>query len=276
MWPSSSSNIPDARHAQLIIEETGHSASSKGVATPREKLKDEIVFAGARTPLLAGAEATAYRSVAMRCAYLAHDRMDLSETSKVLAQKMSAPTVFDRSLLKRLGRYLCERPVARLRYYEQKLPSKLRGDSDSDWAGDAVSRKSTTGDVVRLGLHTLKASSTLQSLIALSVGESEYYAFVKSSGSLLAMQSLCQDLGLQLGTESYVDSTTAKSIGDRLGVARVKHMQTRWLWCQERVQMGDLTVTHQRTAENVSDVLTKPLTRAAMDKFCLRLGLLYE
>ena len=50
---------------------------------------------------------------------------------------------------------------------------------DSDFADDPVSRKSTTGLVAQIGNHTVKSGSTLQSLTALSVGETEFYAVVK-------------------------------------------------------------------------------------------------
>ena len=50
---------------------------------------------------------------------------------------------------------------------------------DSDFAGDPVSRKSTTGLVAQIGNHTVKSGSTLQSLTVLSVGEAEFYAVVK-------------------------------------------------------------------------------------------------
>ena len=50
---------------------------------------------------------------------------------------------------------------------------------DSDFAGDPVSKKSTTGQVAQIGNHTVKSGSTLQILTALNVGEAEFYAVVK-------------------------------------------------------------------------------------------------
>ena len=41
-------------------------------------------------------------------------------------------------------------------------------------------------------------SSNIQSTIALSTGESEYYALVKGGSVGLGLQSLCADLGLDL------------------------------------------------------------------------------
>ena len=50
---------------------------------------------------------------------------------------------------------------------------------DSDFAGDPVSKKSTTGLVDQIVNHTVKSGSTLQSVTALSDGEVEFYAVEK-------------------------------------------------------------------------------------------------
>ena len=50
---------------------------------------------------------------------------------------------------------------------------------DSDHAGCVRTRKSTTGLAAFYGKHMFKAASTTQTLIALSSGESEFYAIVR-------------------------------------------------------------------------------------------------
>ena len=67
----------------------------RAVSTPREKLQDKLVLDGRRSPILKKDEATRYRSACMRLSYLAQDRVDLSETAKHLAQRMSEPRGFD-------------------------------------------------------------------------------------------------------------------------------------------------------------------------------------
>ena len=74
------------------------------------------------------------------------------------------------SPLKRAARYLVGKPKAALRFRRQKHVYKITVFVDSDFAGDPVSMKSTTGFVAQIGNHTVKSGSTLQSLTALSVG----------------------------------------------------------------------------------------------------------
>ena len=91
--------------------------------------------------------------------------------------------------------------------------------SQSSFAGDPVSKKSTTGLVAEIGNHTGNFGSTLQSPTALSVGEAEFYAVVKGGQVGLSLRSVYQDLGIPMKVEIQSDSSTANSWTHRLGQA---------------------------------------------------------
>ncbi len=78
-------------------------------------------------------------------------------------------------------------------FEEQVAPNRIRVVADSDHAGCAVTRKSTSGAAARRGGHTVKHVCNLQSTVALSSGESEYYALVKAGKIALGMQALLKD-----------------------------------------------------------------------------------
>ena len=199
------------------------------MSTPREKLHDKLVLDGRRSPILKKDEATRYRSACMRLSYLAQDRLDLAETAKHLAQRMSEPREFDFVPLKRAARYLVGKPKAALRYRRQKHVDKISVFVESDFAGDPVSRKSTTGLVPQIGNHTVSSRSTLQSLTVLSVGEAEIYAVVKGCKDGLFLRSMYQDLGIPVKIEIQCDSSTSNSLTDRMGAGqRAKHIDTRY------------------------------------------------
>ena len=80
---------PDLRHATLIISESGCNKNTKAVSTPREELQNKLALDGRRGPILNRDDATRYRSACVRLADLAQDRLDLAETAKHLAQRMS-------------------------------------------------------------------------------------------------------------------------------------------------------------------------------------------
>ena len=115
----------------------------------------------------------------MRFSYLAQVRLDLAETRKHSAHRKSELREFDFVPLKRAARHLVVKPKAALKFRRQKHVDKITVFVDSDFAGDPVSRKSTTGLEAQIGNHTVKSGSALQSLTALSVGEAEFYTVVK-------------------------------------------------------------------------------------------------
>ena len=99
---------PDARHAELVIALLGDGPRGRSVTTPLakgavENLKDAAEF-------LNEEEATQYRSVAMRAAYLAQGRPDLQVATRSLAQGLQKPTTSHMLMLKRVARYPRYRP----------------------------------------------------------------------------------------------------------------------------------------------------------------------
>ena len=204
----------------------------------------------------------------MRLSYLAQDRLDLAETSTHLAQRMSEPREFDFVPLKRAARYLVVKPTVALRFRRQEHADKITVLVDSDFAGDPVSRKSTTGLVAQIGNYTARSGSTLQSLTALSVGQAEFYAVVKGGQVGQALRSIHQDLGIPMKVEIQSDSSTATSLTDRS-----KPIDTRYFGVQERVQHGDLSIMKVPSAKNCADVGTKPVSASVPQQHCKFAGL---
>ena len=100
------------------------------------------------------------------------DRPDIQFAVKKLATAMCKPTNRNWQELQRLGRYLQGRPRLVINYNWQEPTLKLTANSDSDWAGDKIKRKSTSGGIIRIGGHSIKSWSKNQSVIALSSAES--------------------------------------------------------------------------------------------------------
>ena len=160
-------------------------------------------------------------------------------------------------------------------FTKQTLPEKLTIQVDADHGGDAVTRRSTTGMLAFFGRHVLKHSSNVQSTIALSTGESEYYALVNGGSTGLGLQSLLADFGIETRVVIESDSNAAKGTVNRVGLGKARHIQTRYLWLQERVAEGHLTVHHVAGKKNKSDVLTKPVPGVQMKQTMENSGYLY-
>ena len=261
----------DQRHAELIVLELGLE-HAKAVSTPSEKKCFEDMLADEISPALDEAQTTVYRSLTMRGSYLAQDRGDIAETVKTLARSMKEPKECDMVCLKRFGRFLKGKPRVVLRFAPQRMYKRQDVFSDSDHAGCLKTRKSTSGTVVMLGSHCVKASSGLQSTISLSSGESEYYGIVRASAIGLSIQSLMADWGYQIPLRVHTDSSAALGTCSRRGLGKLRHVQTRYLWVQERVANGELEVVKVGTKENQADMCTKALSAELSLKFMTKSG----
>ena len=159
---------PDTRHVASLVNDLGME-KSKGLDCPSEKRSVDRQIADSRLPLLDASGKAQYRSLVMRAAYLAQDRPDIGETTKGLARHMNEPTEGDWGRLKRLARYLKKHQNLVRVFREQRQPKTLRVFVDTDHAGCALTRKSTTGLAVRWGQHCIKHASNLQSTVSLSL-----------------------------------------------------------------------------------------------------------
>ena len=144
--------------------------------------------------------------------------------------------------------------------------------SDSDWAGDKRSRRSTSGGVAVIAKGSIKSWSSTQGTIALSVGEAEYYAMVTAAAEGLALVALGNDLGFKFRLTLWVDSNAAKAISSRLGLGRVRHMEVKFLWAQEALRMKRFEVRKVLGTKNPADVMTKPMSAKEMQEKLAEVG----
>ena len=133
--------------------------------SPRVRRNEEQTAQIENSEKLTSAESTWYRSLVMKLGYVAQDRVDIAEAVKCLTRHIKEPRSGDMQELKRLGRYLVKNKRCVLTYARQTSDETLQVHVDSDWAGDLLGRKSTTGVIVRRGKHLLRHMSCWQTLV---------------------------------------------------------------------------------------------------------------
>ena len=161
--------------------------------------------------------------------YLSQDRADISYAVKELTRRMSSPTEDDMVALRRLVKYLIGRPRLVNVFPYRHEPQYLQCWVDADWAGFVRTRRSTSGGGIKLGTHTIKIWTGTQASIALSSGESEYYALVKGISQCLGIQSLLKDFGRDIKIRVFTDSTAAQGIAQRVGLGKTRHVSVHSL-----------------------------------------------
>ena len=120
--------------------------------------------------------------------------------------------------------------------------TKVRAQTDSDWATDRVTRRSVSGGSLYLGWHLVKSWSKEQGLTAMSSAEAELYAAILGGQQVLGLKSLLQDLGLRAEINLEVDASAAIGIINRQGLGRTRHVDVRYLWLQEQVRNKAMSI----------------------------------
>jgi hypothetical protein len=273
----------DQRHAEIIKNQMSMKDESKGVSTPGVKgISDDAAQD------LEPYRATKFRAIAARANYLGQNRSEIQFSVKELCRAMSCPKEDDWNKLKRLSRYLVGKERCTIFF---KYQSKLDGVTvwtDSDFAstnpvrhsineeikdehfeminsinleGPASCRRSTSGGLIMLGSHLIKSWSSTQKVTALSSGEAEYYAIVKGACQGIGVRSMLQDFQVNGASQRHVeikeDSSAAKGISSRRGLGKLKHIDIKELWIQEKVNSEELKITKVPGTVNLADALTK-------------------
>ena len=197
---------------------------------------------------------------------MGQDRSDIAYAAKEISKTMSAPAECDIVPLKRLARYLTEFPRCVSCFNWQENPRALDAFSDSDWGGDLVTRRSTSGGCILRGGHLLSHWSRTQQVISLSSAEAELHALCKAASEGLAVSNMGHEMYLGIPMRLSTDSSAARGIVQRTGVGKVKHLDIKSLWIQERESMGDFTCVKVPRLENWSDLMTHHWSEAEGDK----------
>ena len=228
-----------------------------------------------------------YRTAVGKLLWATPVRPDISFAVKELSRSLQSPTQQDEKQLKHVLRYLkgslqyttCLQPP-RKRVVEQASTIEIQAFADSDWAGCAKTRRSTSGASLCLWGVTLATSSRTQATRALSSAEAELYAMGMAIQDALHLQSLLQELKLtQLAKPFeltvYTDSSSGKALASKLGLTRKsKHVQLRFLFMQDLVASGQLKLSRVPSERNPADVLTKYLQASTLHKLLPKLGVM--
>ena len=260
---------PDQRHIDLLIEGLGLK-EAKSVGSPGE---DEKKWeAQENSQELPAGQAKVFRGHAARLNYLAADRPDIAYSAKEVCRAMAKPTVGAWKKLKRLVRYLLGTKRAVLTYPWQGTESDIEAYSDSDWAGCRTTGKSTSGGAVMIGEHYIKGWSSTQASITLSSAEAELVAMTKAVAETIGITNMAKDLGNSMKGIVYADSSAALAIADRKGSGKLRHINIRMLWIQEKERKDEVELRKVKGVMNPADLMTKYLAGNRGEDLARRLG----
>ena len=223
-----------------------------------------------------------YRRIVGKLQWTTYTRPDLSFSTKELARSLQQPTYLDMKKMKHTLRYLQGTKDYKFILHPTTIPGNkdiptLDVFVDADWAGCTTTRKSTTGFAIKYLGATIHFGSRAQAIVAQSSAESELYSIGTGAQEAVHIRNFLMEtiLTRKLQIRIRTDSTSGKSIATRIGSSKkAKHIDLKYLFIQQLVHNGILTVHKIGTLDNIADIFTKYITAEVLNRHLYNVGLL--
>ena len=206
-----------------------------------------------------------YRNLIGSLMYVAvATRPDIAFAVGALARKNVDPAPSDWHAAKRVLKYLISTRNIKLCFDAPESSTvTLGGYVDSDWARDRSTRRSTTGYILTLNQSgPISWKSKLQEIVAQSSTEAEYIAAAKATQEVLGIRQTLVELGQPQQGPTHLgedNSSTIHLSNNAVWNDRTKHIDVRFHFLRENVEMKKVLLVKVHTKENKADLLTKPL-----------------
>jgi hypothetical protein len=150
---------------------------------------------------------------------------------------------------------------------------------DSNFAHDAITRKSITGIVAYVGQTPIRVKSTRQTAIQSSTYAAEFQASRTGAETALGLRLALRALGVPVKSASMVYSDNlgvVQSASVHSSAIKKKHVSISYHVVREMVASGAIGVAKIGTEHNVADLATKALGRIAFHRLIAALFQLQE
>ncbi|GJT04193.1 uncharacterized mitochondrial protein-like protein [Tanacetum coccineum] len=213
-------SLDHARITNKMVEDIPIDAKAKYTPTDGDLLPDPSL----------------YRIIVGRLVYLIVTRPDISYAIHIVSQFVYAPTMVHWVAVLHILKYL-----RGTQFQTLLIPSTsaldMRAYCDSNWAGDVVSRKSTTEFCIFLGDSLISWKSKKQDVLSKSSTEAEYRAMTVTTSEIVC--------AIQIARNSVFHEHT-------------KHIEINCHFTRHHLLAGTISLLFVPSALQIVDVFTKP------------------
>ncbi|PHU25293.1 hypothetical protein BC332_03625 [Capsicum chinense] len=159
-----------------------------------------------------------------------------------------------------------------------KYPAVLEGYSDANWITGSNEVKSTSGYVFTIGGGAVSWKSSKHTCISRSTMESEFIALDKASEEAEWLQNFLEDIPYWPKPVApictHCDSHAAIGMAERMMYnGKSRHIRRRHNTARELLSSEIITVDYVKSKDNVSNPLTKGLSRERVEWTSKKMGL---
>eukprot|EP00873_Tetraselmis_striata_P045348 jgi/Tetstr1/465612/TSEL_010258.t1 len=267
-WDNATLKVHQAKYIDDMVHKF-NLADAYAVSTPAEVGAD---VPGSNKPLAAEMP---YQALVGSLLYaMVATRPDIAEAVSKLCRVMAKPEERYWQAAKRVLRYLKGTNTLGLTFSGGKADGLLHGYCDADWAGDVVSRRSTTGFVFMLCGAAVSWKSQLQTTVALSTAEAEYMALCAAVCEALFLRELLRELCCAQSEATVIFEDNQSCIAltrNPMTHGRSKHIAIKYHFTREKVLSGEVAIEYCPTAQMVADALTEALGRLKHAEFAMQM-----
>ena len=276
-WDAGTITLDQEDKARALAAELGLTGERRRVPMPPH------TYAGLRAATVGEpmADVERYQSAIGSLQHLAQcTRPDIALAVNALSSYNHAPTRAHYDALVEIVRYVGSTAERGITYGHTDVPLEIW--CDANFAACADSRRSTTAYVAVMYNGAVSWLSRKQPTTAASTMEAEYQACGAVAREGLSLRKaleelawLSEDFPLPGPLTVLCDNKAALSLcNDRKEGQRVKHIDVIHHFARDRVASGELKFLYCRSADNISDCLTKALARPPFEACLVGLGML--
>ena len=216
-----------------------------------------------------------FREIIGRLIYaMTNTRPDLCYAVTKLSQHLNKPTYANLNMTKFILKYVKASLDYNLCYSKTDSDLKLNGYCNSDWGG-SQDRKSISGYCFMFNSNALISwKSRKQNIVALSTCEAEYVALTAAIQESNFLNQLYRDMQNtdKLTVPIFVDNQGAIALAQNHAYhQRSKHISIKYHYIRSEIQNLSVSMHYFPSAENKTDIFTKPSSKQRFNQFkCIR------
>ena len=189
---------------------------------------------------------------------------------------MHAPSKEHMEAVYRILRYLKSAPGKGL-LFSKNGTSNIEGYTNSDWAGDQTTRRSTSGYFTFVEGNLVTWKSKKPKVVARSSAEAEFRGMAHGVCELLWIRNILRDLGIKYATPMnlYCDNKTAIQIAQNpVQHDRTKHVEVDRHFIKENLDEKIIQFSFIQFESQLADILTKAVSRKVFHGIIDKLGMI--